>query len=137
MSERKYLPTLAELIDRLAIVQLKAVYLPGQKDAYNEERKLIEHDIDLLMQTRKFGAEEIRAVLVLMLANNTIWANESKARQGGNEQDKLLKFTHSINGLRAQAKNIIAGNGNERIDIKVDCFAESLISEFGAWDIFK
>ena len=137
MTERKYLPTLAELIDRLSIVQLKSIFLPGQAAAYNEERQLIEHDIDLLLAKKTLAAKDVRAIMVIMLANSTIWANESKARQGGNDQDKLLKFTHSINGLRNQAKNIIASGASERVDLKTDCFAESLVSEFGAWDIFK
>ena len=137
MTERKYLPTLSELVDRLSIVQLKAIYLPGQAAAYNEERALIEHDIDLLLMDRDLKSKDVRAIMVIMLANNTIWANESKARQGGDEQDHLLKFTHSINGLRNQAKNIIAAGSSERIDLKTDCFAEALVSQFGAWDIFK
>ena len=49
MTERKYLPTLAELVDRLSIVQLKAIFIPENAAAYNEERALIEHDIDLLL----------------------------------------------------------------------------------------
>lgn len=137
MSERKYLPTLSELIDRLSIVQLKAIFLSGQAAAYNEERALIEHDINLLLADKKLTAADVRAIMVIMLANHTIWTNESKARQGGDEQDKLLKFTHSINGLRNQAKNIIASGASERIDLKTDCFAEALVDEFGAWDIFK
>lgn len=134
---RKYLPTLSELIDRLSIVQLKAIYLPQQAEAYNAERALIEHDIEFLMAGRSFSALEIRAIMTIMLANNTIWMNESRARAGGDDQDKLLKFTHSINGLRNQAKNIIAAGASERIDLKTDCFAEALVEEFGAWDIFK
>ena len=137
MTERKYLPTLSDLIDRLSIVQLKAIYLPQQADAYNEERQLIEHDIDLLLMDRDLKAKDVRAIMAVMLANNTIWLNESKARQGGDDQDKLLKFTHSINGVRNQAKNIIASGSSERIDLKTDCFAESLVSDFGAWDIFR
>ena len=37
MSERKYLPTLSELIDRLSIVQLKEVFIPDHKAEYAEE----------------------------------------------------------------------------------------------------
>lgn len=137
MTDRKYLPTLADLVDRLSIVQLKAIFLPGQADAYNEERQLIEHDIDLLLSDKKLAAKEVRAIMAVMLANHTIWLNESKARAGGDDQDKLLKFTHSINGIRNQAKNIIASGSSERIDLKTDCFAESLVADYGAWDIFK
>ena len=135
--ERKYLPTLAELIDRLSIVQLKAIFLPQQGDAYNVERELIEHDIDLLLADKKLDAKAVRAILVVMLANHTIWINESKARQGGDDQDHLLKFTHSINGVRNTAKNIISSGASERIDLKTDSFAEALIEQFGAWDIFR
>jgi hypothetical protein len=137
MNERKYLPTLAELIDRLSIVQLKAIFIPENAEAYNVERELIEHDIDLLLADKKLTAKDVRAILVVMLANRVIWENESKARAGGEDQDKLLKFTHSINGVRNNAKNIIARGANERIDLKVDALAEKLVAEFGNWDIFK
>jgi len=145
MTQRKYLPTLAELIDRLSIVQLKAIYIPENAAAYNAERALIEHDIDMLLSPEAVDArdwthltaKDVRAIMVVMLSNNTIWMNESKARAGGEDQDKLLKFTHSINGVRNTAKNMIASSVNERVDLKTDCFAEKLVAEFGAWDIFK
>lgn len=134
---RKYLPTLSDLIDRLSIVQLKAIFIPENAVAYNEERALIEHDIDLLLTDKKLTAKDVRAIMVVMLANRVIWENESKARAGGDDQDKLLKFTHSINGVRNTAKNLIASGANERVDLKTDCFAEKLVADFGAWDIFK
>ena len=37
MSERKYLPTLSELIDRLSIAQLKEVFVTEHKDEYSQE----------------------------------------------------------------------------------------------------
>ena len=37
MTNRRYLPTLSELIDRLSIVQLKEVFIPEHKDEYCEE----------------------------------------------------------------------------------------------------
>ena len=45
---RKYLPTLAELIDRLSIIQLKEVFIPEHKKEYAKEIKDIVHDIDML-----------------------------------------------------------------------------------------
>ena len=39
MKERKYLPTLAELIDRLSIIQLKEVFIAEHKKEYAEEIK--------------------------------------------------------------------------------------------------
>jgi hypothetical protein len=71
----------------------------------------------------------------LMLANRVIWENESKARDGGDEQDQLLKFTHSINGVRNTAKNVISEAVGERVDHKIDCLAANLPKEFGNWKI--
>ncbi len=39
MSERKYLPTLSELIDRLSIAQLKEVFISEHKKEYSQEIK--------------------------------------------------------------------------------------------------
>lgn len=128
--ERKYLPTLADLIDRLSIVLLKMVFIPEHHDEYLREAADIEHDIGLLNQ----NAHLIRAVLVVMLANREIWLNESKARAGSSEQNQLLRFTHSINGIRNQAKNVMAQTTGERKDLKVDCLAADLPKEFGNWD---
>ena len=75
--------------------------------------------------------------MMLMLANRVIWENESEARKGGDSQDRLLKFTHSINGVRNTAKNIISYHCGERRDLKVDCFAESLAPDFGCWQVFE
>ena len=134
-SERKYLPTLADLIDRLSIVLLKSVFIPENREAYRDEIALIEHDIDLMM-TRRFSAVELRAIMTNMLANHYIWVNESKARLAeGNEQDKLLRLTHSINGVRNTAKNVIAQRMGDRVDLKVDCLAAD--APFGNWNIFE
>ena len=82
MTDRKYLPTLSELVDRLSIVQLKAIFINEHRDAYKEEIALIEHDIDLLLGERpdyRVSAKDIRAILAVMLTNRFIWENESKA----------------------------------------------------------
>jgi hypothetical protein len=132
MSDRQYLPTLAELIDRLSIVILKQIRIPVNKDAYQHEVSLIEHDINMLIPAPMTG-RYVRMILLIGLANETIWQNESKARAGGSEQDKLLKFSHSINSVRNRAKNEIATLTGERVDLKVDALAADLPSEFGAW----
>ena len=49
MTDRKYLPTLSELIDRLSIVQLKEVFIPEHKEEYSQEIKDIVHDIQLCL----------------------------------------------------------------------------------------
>ena len=135
MTDRKYLPTFADLVDRLSIVLLKQIFVPEWRGEYAEERKLIEHDLDSSMMDRiAVSGKDITAILMLMLANRTIWENESEARKGGRKQDKRLKFTHSINGIRNRAKNILAGY--ERKDHKIDCFAADLPPEWGNWALW-
>lgn len=140
--QRRYLPTLSDLVDRLTIVQLKSVFITKHTEAYVKERKDIEHDIDLILtelaaEGKRITATEIHAIIVIMLSNRFIWESESKARAGGSEQDRLLKLTHSINGVRNTAKNQLANIDGGRRDYKTDCFASELIADFGNWKIFE
>ena len=142
LPQRKYLPTLSDLVDRLSIVQLKAVFIPEHTEEYVKERALIEHDVDLILgELAKDGkyikASHVHAIIVLAIANRFIWENESKARAGGSEHDHLLKLTHSINGVRNTAKNQLAAVDGGRRDYKVDSLAASLPPEFGNWKIFE
>lgn len=134
MTERLYFPTRGELIDRLSIVLLKSIRIPENLDSYRHEMALIMHDIDLF--SLPMSAKELYAVLVLMAVNMEIWNNESEARKGGRGQDERLRFTHAINGIRAQAKNILSERSGERIDLKKDCYAADLPEEFGNWRVF-
>lgn len=163
MIDRKYLPTFAELVDRLSIAILKSIFISEHKEAYEKEQEFIMHDIDQIIienspadvtvncirdikegeslvnykpRRQAVNARIIRAMLILMLTNRFIWENESKARAGGSEQDKLLKLTHSINGVRNTAKNQISAELGERVDLKIDCLAEELVKEFGNWNVF-
>lgn len=138
MTDRKYLPTLSDLVDRLTIVQLKMIFIPDRQKEYSEERELIMHDIDLILNglDHKLNARAIMAITLIQLTNRCIWESESKARAGGSEQDKLLKFTHSINGVRNTAKNVLAEEAGGRKDYKIDALAADLPEEFGNWDIF-
>ncbi len=64
---RKYLPTLSELVDRLSIVQLKEVFIPEHKDEYAKEIADIVHDIQAHIDENKseITAETIRVIVVL------------------------------------------------------------------------
>lgn len=135
---RKYLPTLSDLVDRLTIVQQKAIFISERRDEYVAEMALIMHDVDMILGGLKkpLGAKEVRAIIVIMLSNRFIWENESRARDGGPDQDKLLKLTHSINGVRNTAKNMLAEIDGGRHDHKIDCFAAELVESFGNWNVF-
>ena len=53
MNNRKYLPTLSELVDRLSIAQLKEVFINEHKEEYSTEIKDIVSDIQLLLDEKK------------------------------------------------------------------------------------
>ena len=132
MSEdRKYLPTISELIDRLSIIQLKEVFITEHKDEYAKEIKDIVHDLNLLMNWEKPTGEMIRAIIVLAQMNTNIWYNDTKYRQG--EGDGNLGLTHGLNGIRNTAKNIIQDQIDDdgRKDYKIDCIA----AEFKDWEV--
>ena len=139
MSERKYLPTLAELIDRLSIAQLKEVKIPEHKEEYAKEISDIVHDIDVILHERaelegvvdgNITGETIRAIVVLAQINTHIWQNESNYRKGIKEGNNL-ELTHGINGIRNTAKNKIQEIVGGRMDYKIDCLA----AEFKDWEI--
>jgi hypothetical protein len=131
--KRNYLPTLADLIDRLGIVTLKSIKIYKHKKEYEEEAQLIMKDIKNIIEKLRIDewGQFIRASMVTMLANEIIWKNESEARKGKSDQDKLLKFTHSVNGVRNNAKNVISQLTGERKDLKLDCLAATVCQERG------
>ena len=138
MSTRKYLPTFSELIDRLSIVQLKEIFIPENKSAYRQEISDIISDLDSIISEKDINitGDMIRAVLMIMLSNRYIWENESAARKGTDQDAGLLKKTHSINGVRNTAKNVISKEIGERVDLKVDCLAADLQGEHENWNVF-
>ncbi len=136
---RKYLPTFAELIDRMSICQLKAIFIPENKEAYDQEIADIQHDLDQMIEEKniKLSSEMLKATSIVMLTNRYIWENESKCRNGDSQDLELLKLTHSINGVRNLAKNVISRELGERVDLKIDCLAAELKSDFQNWEVFK
>jgi hypothetical protein len=132
MTQRKYLPTLSELIDRLSIVQLKEVFIVDHKEEYAKEISDILHDIQVLLdsQNGKLTAETIRAIVVLSQMNLHIWHNESNYRKGIKDGNNL-ELTHGLNGIRNTSKNKIQEIVGGRKDYKIDCLA----AEFSGWEI--
>jgi capsule polysaccharide export protein KpsE/RkpR len=132
MEQRKYLPTLAELIDRLSISQLKEVFITDHKEEYAQEIADIVHDVELLLSQTdgRITGEQIRAIIVLAQMNLHIWHNESNVRSG-KEGPNALALTHGLNGIRNTAKNKIQEVMGGRKDYKIDCLA----AEFKDWNI--
>ena len=124
---RQYLPTLAELVDRLTILQIREVLDPKDKESYGNQIKKIEEDLETAYS---LDAELVRAIIVLSQINLHIWMNESGAREG---EDGLnnLRLTHGLNGLRNQAKNRLNFISGEEGEQKIECTA----AEFKDWEI--
>jgi hypothetical protein len=132
MSQRRFLPTLSELIDRLTIVQLKEVKIPEHKNEYAQEISDIVHDIQLIMNDKDvvITAEMLRAVIVCAQMNTHIWYNESNVRSG-KEGPSMLALTHGLNGIRNTSKNKIQEVVGGRKDYKIDCIA----ADFKDWEV--
>jgi|TARA_R110000824_G_scaffold273360_2_gene461839 hypothetical protein len=131
MSDRKWLPTLGELVDRLSIHQLKEVFISENKENYAKEIKDLVHDIDMIIKEHKdkIDGDFIRALIVLSQMNAHIWYNETKVRKG--DKDGNLHLTHGLNGIRQAASNKIMEVVGGRKDYKVDCIA----ADFKDWEI--
>ena len=132
LKQRKYLPTLSELIDRLAIVQLKEVFIPEHKGEYAKEIQDITHDIQLTLDEQKevINAETVRAIIVLAQMNLHIWHNESNVRKGISDVNSL-ELSHGLNGIRNTAKNKIQEVAGGRKDYKIDCLA----ADMQVWEV--
>jgi hypothetical protein len=129
---RKYLPTLSELIDRLSIVQLKEVFIPDHKSEYAKEISEILHDIQAHLDENEtvIDAQVIRAIVVLSQMNLHIWHNETNYRKGIKDGNNL-ELTHGLNGIRNTSKNKIQEIVGGRKDYKIDCLA----ADFKDWEI--
>jgi|TARA_B100002019_G_scaffold290912_1_gene309715 hypothetical protein len=122
----------------MSICILKSIFIPENKEAYDQEVNDIKHDLDKICEERdiKLNSDIVKSLMIIMLSNRYIWENESKCRSGENQDLSALKLTHSINGVRNTAKNVLSKGLGERVDLKIDCLAAELKSEFQNWDIF-
>ena len=111
-------------MDRLTILQLKEVKVPETKAQISQEIKEIVHDINCILTNSQKGitADFLRDLIILAQFNAHIWYNESEARKG-NQDGNLLFLTHSINGIRVEARNRLQRLFDGRIEKKVDCLA--------------
>ena len=132
MNQRKFLPTISELLDRLSIVQLKEVKIPEHKVEYAQEIADIVHDIQLIIDQNDviINAEMLRAIIVCAQMNTHIWYNESNVRSGV-AAPSMLALTHGLNGIRNTSKNKIQEVFGGRKDYKIDCIA----ADFKDWEI--
>lgn len=132
--ERKYLPTLADLVDALSIDQIKEIKLEN-KQSYALEMKKISHDIDMLISQKqiKLSARLIRMIIAIAQLNLFIWNNKDKMQEDPSRYNELLKLAHQLNGIRNRIKNLLLQLSNEvepskkRTNIETD--------DLKGWDI--
>ncbi len=129
-NQRKFLPTLSDLLDRLTIVQQKELKIPEHREEYTKELEDLMHDIKVCLdeggdvgEYGKYSADLVskilRDVVVLTLMNCEIWHNESNFRKGIKDGNNL-ELTHGLNGIRNTAKNKLQEKFGGRKDYKVD-----------------
>lgn len=124
--QRKWHPTVGEMIDRLTILELKHLHNPPHREIIQKEIDDLVDDINMaLPKPNSIYAEFIRHVIILAQYNTHIWNNEDNARKG-EKSDNLLYFTHSCNGIRCRAKDRINNRVNNRTDPKVNAIAAEI-----------
>jgi hypothetical protein len=113
--ERKCLPTFADLLDELTIVQIKQVMLPEGRASFTERLDSLSHDLDLLIKKHdiKLSSKLIRIIVVLAQMNLHIWHNKEKLHANEPEYDRHLKLSHQLNGIRNQMKNLMLEEAGE------------------------
>lgn len=105
---RKFVLPAAELIDRLAVDQIKEMLFDDNKSMTEEIEKL-SHDIDMLIVEKKIvlDARLMRIIMVLSQINVHIWYLKDKMQENEDQYDELLKLAHQINGVRNRMKNLL------------------------------
>ena len=123
MAERKWNPTVGEMIDRLTILELKHLHNPPHREVIIKEIEDLVDDINVaLPKPNTIYAEFIRHVIILSQYNTHIWNHEDNMRKGVAEGNDLM-FTHQCNGVRCRAKDKINHRVNNRTDPKVNAIA--------------
>lgn len=132
--ERKYLPTLADLIDALSIDQIKEIKLQNKQD-YASEIEKISHDIDLLISQKriKLSTRLIRIIIIIAQINVFIWHNKDQMQKDPAQYNNLLKLAHQLNGIRNRMKNLLLELSNEGDPSKKRTNTET--DDLKGWDI--
>lgn len=109
MSRRVPIP-LAELFDRLVILQIKEILDSQNIEAYIREIDEVMAAIDaiILPLKRPLDAYLIRLIVSLAQINLHIWHVKDVMRRDPRQFDAMMKLGHQLNGIRNQVKNLMA-----------------------------
>lgn len=116
MSDRKILPTLADLLDTKSILELKMQAFPQHLKAYEIEHKKIRHDINLILKAHHRVFDNILLQLFnnLLNINDTIWRLKDRMIKDPEHATEYLMKAHEINSLRNEYKNDILDELQDR-----------------------
>ncbi len=115
-SGRQFALPLAELIDRLTIDQIKEVLLPEHKESFAQEMEKLSHDIDLIIAEKglRLSSRFLRIIIAMAQLNLHIWQNKDRMQEDAERYMELLKFSHQLNGIRNQLKNLLLEETGDR-----------------------
>lgn len=115
-SGRQFALPLAELIDRLTIDQIKEVLLPEHKESFAQEMEKLSHDIDLIIAEKglRLSSRFLRIIIAMAQLNLHIWQNKDRMQEDSERYMELLKFSHQLNGIRNQLKNLLLEETGDR-----------------------
>jgi len=115
-NDRKFTLPLAELIDRLTIDQIKEVLLPEHKESFAQEMDKLAHDIDQIIAEKRLqlSSRFIRIIIAMAQLNLHIWQNKDRMQKDPEQYLELLKFSHQLNGIRNQLKNLLLEETGDR-----------------------
>ena len=109
-TSRQFLPTFAELLDRMTVTQIKLSLIENGKEDFKDELRKISHDLNNIIEAKNIplNSDLILTVINLAQLNLHIWNNKDKMQENLDNQEtylQLLKISHQLNGFRNQLKN--------------------------------
>ena len=105
---RKFVLPAAELIDRLAVDQIKDMLFDDNKSITKEIQNLSD-DLEHIIGEKEvvFTTRLLRIIVALSQINVHIWYLKDKMQEDEERYDELLKLAHQINGVRNRLKNLL------------------------------
>jgi hypothetical protein len=107
--KRKFHVPLAELLDRLTVDQIKEVLLDDGKESYADEIRILQHDIDLIINYKNIPCTSrlLRLVAIIAQMNLHIWYLKDRMQEDQGKYDDHLRLAHQLNGIRNRIKNLL------------------------------
>ena len=106
-SKKKINYNLSDLVDRLAIDQIKQIQLEKSVKNYEKSISKIGKSIDLLFKRKKIKLNDQLVGILLSLSqiNLFIWITRNEISNQRKPVPKKIKLSHQLNALRNQLKN--------------------------------